>query len=58
QYAQAEDHLLRAREIFEEQLGDQDSRFVETTEYLARLYDAWDKPEREAHFRALTASEE
>ncbi|NBB87313.1 MAG: tetratricopeptide repeat protein [Bacteroidetes bacterium] len=58
QYAQAEDHLLRAREIFEEQLGDQDSRFVETTEYLARLYEAWDKPEREAHFRALTASEE
>ena len=53
EYVQAEDHLLQARTIFEDQFGVQDSRFVETAEYLALLYEALDKPEREAHFRAL-----
>ena len=57
-FEEAEEHALAAHEASVEYRGPDHPRTAYTAEQVAELYRLWDKPEREAHFRALAGSED
>lgn len=50
---EAEEALVDARKLFEATVGARDQRTRNATTSLISLYEAWDKPEKAAEYRAL-----
>lgn len=55
-YAEAEPLLTESHDTLEASLGRRDPRTQEARRRLAALYEAWEKPDRAAHFRAHPAA--
>lgn len=52
-YAEAEPLLVQSYDEIHTSQGDQDPRTAEALKRLVVLYDAWQKPQRAAQYRAL-----
>ncbi|UCC32654.1 MAG: tetratricopeptide repeat protein [Phycisphaerales bacterium] len=52
-YEEAEGVLLEAHRVLEPALGDSHDRTTKVVEFLAALYEAWDKPDKAAKYRAM-----
>ena len=58
QYEVAEPNLLEAHELLRDRLGDENHVVRRICRSLAELYEAWDKPDKAAEWRAKLAGEE
>ncbi len=52
-FEQAEELLFAAHSVLQAKLGEQHRRTLQATEFLVELYEAWNKPEKAAEYRAL-----
>lgn len=52
-YTEAEPFLTESYTTLDSRLGQRDPRTVEAKQRLVKLYEAWDKPEQAAQYRAL-----
>jgi len=52
-YDEAEEHLLGSVEVLRRRLGPDDIRTLTAVGRLVELYEAWNKPEKAAEYRAL-----
>jgi serine/threonine protein kinase/tetratricopeptide (TPR) repeat protein len=57
-YEEAEALLRPAHRVLEEKLGRENARTVAAVERLLKLYEAWDKPDQAAEYRAMLPDEE
>ncbi len=52
-YDQAEALLLSSHPVLRDTLGQEHERTVRTINWLVELYEAWDKPDKAAEYRAI-----
>jgi len=57
-FEEAEPRLLRGYQTLLDALGDRSAKTKKALQCLIDLYEAWDKPDRAAHYRALATQAE